>query len=79
MNYKHYAPKTKYELWMLNNVTCHIEQNIIPQNWTANSVTVMGNLILYIIGPFVIYTQGVSYTREEPCPSWVFYLAAFGL
>lgn len=56
MNYQHYAPKTKYELWMLNNVTCHIEKNLIPQSWTANSVTVLGNMAMYIIGVYAIYT-----------------------
>lgn len=56
MEYKHYAPKTKYELWMLNNVTCIIEKNLIPQNWTANSVTIVGNMMMYLIGIMTLYT-----------------------
>jgi hypothetical protein len=29
-SYKHFAPKTTFENWMINNVTCHIEGKIIP-------------------------------------------------
>ena len=64
MNYKHVAPKTAYELWFLGNVTSHLEK-IIPASWTANAVTVVGNLTLPIAGMICIYYGGTKYHSEK--------------
>jgi hypothetical protein len=55
-SYQHYAPKTSYELFMLNSVTTHVEKRL-PANWTANTVTIIGNLAMPIAG-FVAISYG---------------------
>jgi hypothetical protein len=80
--YKHHAPKTSYEIWFLDNVTTHVEK-LIPSNWTANAVTVVGNLACPIAGMICIYNAGVQYHTDEKdlepriLPSWAFFMAAF--
>jgi hypothetical protein len=54
--YQHYAPKTTYELFMLNSVTTHVEKRL-PANWTANTVTILGNLAMPLAG-LVAMTYG---------------------
>ena len=66
-------------MWMLKNVTSKVEQNVIPQNWTANYVTVIGNIGMYMAGFTFVYTQGVSFEPDEYPPSWIFFMAAFCL
>ena len=78
-SYKHFAPKTTFEKWMIDNVTCHIEEKIIPQHWTANSITILGNIPMVITGIVAISYGGVSYHTDEheELPRWVFLLCAF--
>jgi hypothetical protein len=63
--YKHFAPKTTFEKWMLANVTCHIEEKIIPQWFTANAITIMGNIPMIVAGVLAIRSGGVSYHMDE--------------
>jgi hypothetical protein len=62
--YKHYAPKTTYELFMLDNVTTHVEK-AMPSNWTANTVTIIGNLGMVLAGSVAIYVGGLKYHDTE--------------
>ena len=77
--YKHFAPKTTFENWMLDNVTCHIEGKILPQHWTANTVTIVGNIPMIVTGITAIIQGGVSYSSDEhpELPRWVFYMTSF--
>jgi len=85
--YKHYAPKTGYELFMLDNVTCHLENGILPDWWSPNVFTFMGNAGPFIAGLVAIYHGGMKYHKEPGTPieedyflpSWVLFLAAFGV
>ena len=78
--YKHYAPKTTYELFMLNNVTTHIEKRL-PSSWTANTVTIIGNIALPLTGALSIYMGGLTYANSEvgDLPQWVFWVATFAV
>jgi hypothetical protein len=57
-------------------VTCKIEEKILPQYWTANYITVIGNIAMYIAGFVFLYTQGVSFSSDDYPPSWIFFFAA---
>ena len=71
--YRHYAPKTMIEVFMIDNVTCHIE-SALPNSWSANTFTVLGNIPLYFAGITALVVGGTKYNIEMP--SWVYYLAA---
>lgn len=71
--YTHYAPKTMIEKFMINSVTCHIEQ-ALPNSWSANAFTILGNTPLYIAGMIALSEGGTAYGIEMP--SWVYYVAA---
>lgn len=71
--YRHYAPKTMIEVFMIDNVTCHIE-SALPNSWSANTFTILGNMPLYIVGITALIVGGPKYDIEMP--SWVYYLAA---
>lgn len=64
--YVHSASKTTIELWMIKNISEPIERNLIPDCFTPNVVTLMGNIPL----PFVIYKLltkvGTTVTDSEP-------------
>ena len=75
-NYTHFAPKTRLETWMLDNVTCHIERNI-PSCLSANSVTLIGNLGLWIAGAICILNGGLKYHDSADIPAWCLIFAAF--
>ena len=63
---------------MLKNVTCHIEENIIPKSFSANAITILGNIPMIFAGIIAIYSGGVSYHLDEytGLPSWAFALGA---
>ena len=63
-NYKHYAPKTPYENFMLEKVTCHIEKKL-PKSWTANTLTIIGNIALYGAAVVAMVYGGLSYVPTE--------------
>jgi hypothetical protein len=66
-------------MFMLDNVTTHVERRL-PANWTANTVTIIGNLGMVTAGLVAICFGGLSYDKaEEPLPRWVFGLAAFSI
>lgn len=64
---------------MLDNVTCHIEGKIIPQTWTANTLTIIGNIPMILLGLLVIYEGGVSYDDKfhQDLPRYLYFLSAF--
>ena len=82
MQYKHVAPKTTWELWWLANITSHVEK-ALPNYWTANTVTVLGNLALPIAGMITLYHAGPKYhvdgKDDTPLPSWIFFMSAFAV
>ena len=70
---------------MLANVTCHVESRL-PQKWTANTLTVIGNMLLPIIAGLIIYVGGLKYHNDgkeeiqgEVHSSWMWFLVAFGI
>mmetsp|Transcript_9364 Transcript_9364/g.15801 ORF Transcript_9364/g.15801 Transcript_9364/m.15801 type:complete len:415 (+) Transcript_9364:39-1283(+) len=88
LQYKHFAPKTPYEEFMLNRVTIHIERSCMPQWWTANTFTILGNTMLFVAGGLCMYFGGLSYTLNEDgsekaddeyLPKWCFYFSAFAV
>ena len=83
MEYKHFAEKTPYEKYMLANVTCHVEETL-PSYWSANTITIIGNSLLFVSFGLAFYFGGVSYTDEngngvEALPSWVLFFIAFSV
>jgi|TARA_B110001450_G_C17442844_1_gene408654 hypothetical protein len=74
--YKHFAPKTAYELWLIKVTSC-IEK-AIPQCYTANFITFVGNIPMFICTSMALYYGGLNY--HDPTiflPSWLFIFAAF--
>ena len=61
--YKHYAPKTAYELWLIEK-TGYIER-AIPCIFTANFITIVGNLSMYSYSVLEIYYGGYSYHYKD--------------
>ena len=61
------------EMFMIDNVTCHIEQ-ALPNSWSANTFTVIGNIGMYVAGVIALIQGGPAYGNEMP--SWVYYFAA---
>ena len=43
--YKHSSPKTSLELFYTNNVLYYVEKYLIPNYLSANSVTIMGQIL----------------------------------
>lgn len=82
LQYKHVAPKTTWELWWLANITSHVEK-ALPNYWTANTITVLGNLALPIAGMITLYQAGPKYHADgkddTPMPPWVFFMCAFAV
>ena len=74
-----------YEKFMTDNVTPIIEQNILPQWWSANTVTVIGNIPLFIAGGTALYYGGPRFHEVEgepkldPLPPWVIFFGAFAV
>jgi len=62
--YKHHAPKTPYENFMLDKVTIHVEK-ALPKSWTANTITIIGNLMLYVAAIVCLTQGGLSYVPTE--------------
>ena len=62
-----------FEMYMIDNVTCHIEE-ALPTSWSANTFTVIGNFPMYIAGLCALKEGGLAYGHEMP--SWVYYFAA---
>lgn len=76
--YKHFAPKTSYELWLIG-VTSHIEK-AIPSCYTANFITFVGNIPMFICSSMGLYYGGFSY--HDPnifLPQWLFIFSALCL
>lgn len=69
--YKHSAPKTIYEKWMINNVLDSVEKQI-PSQFNPNAITWTGNVPMVITSILSIYHGGLSYHEGPPLPSWVF-------
>jgi len=60
IKYKHIAPKPPFEIWYLENISCHLESRL-PSHWTANTITFIGNLALPTAGLIALYVGGVRY------------------
>jgi len=76
---------------MLNKVTTHIEQ-ALPKSWTANTITIVGNSMLYVAGALAMVYGGLTYAptaitpvddqgnpEKEYLPLWCFWFAAFAV
>jgi phosphatidylglycerophosphate synthase len=74
-----------YEIWMLENVTCWVEQKLLPQWWSPNAITVIGNLPLLIAGVMAVCVGGTRFHDDEklgkvePLPSWALLFGAFSI
>jgi hypothetical protein len=81
--YKHFQEKTMIELWVVQNLTNKIEERILPQDWSANKITMVGNSLPYISTIITFYYGGLRFHEEvgqEPLPvipAWVILFAAF--
>lgn len=64
MTYKHFAEKTPYEKFMLENFTSHIEKRL-PGWWSPNLITYVGNVSLFIALAVTFYFGGVNYENSE--------------
>lgn len=74
--YKHYAPKTEYELWLIEK-TGYIER-AIPSIFTPNFITFVGNLALFSCSGMAMYYGGFCYHDKEIfLPSWLFLYSGF--
>jgi phosphatidylglycerophosphate synthase len=60
---------------MLDNVTTHVEKRL-PASWTANTVTIIGNIGMVLAGSVAIAVGGLKYHDTTDMPRWVFALAA---
>ena len=72
-------------MFMLDNVTTLIEKHILPQSWSANCVTFIGNMLMPISGVLALYYGGFRFHEEEgmpklePLPTWVIFFGAFAV
>lgn len=64
---------------MLNNVTIWIEKHVIPQHWSPNSITAIGNLGVFVASFIFWQYGGNSYSDGTELPRWLFFLAAFAI
>jgi hypothetical protein len=76
--YTHYAPKTTFELWMIDNVSGPIEK-CFPEAWTPNVITLIGNSVVPVVACVFLSQVGAKMTDAEPIPSHLFMLAGFSV
>mgnify|MGYP006893822663 CR=1 FL=1 len=75
--YKHYAPKTNYELWLIEK-TGYIERLLIPSIFTPNFITFVGNLAMFSCSALAIYYGGYSYhDKDTYLPAWLYIYSGF--
>ena len=76
--YKHYAPKTTLELWMIDNISGMFEK-IMPDSWTPNVVTLLGNIACPTVCCLFMSQVGLKMTAEEPIEKHYFIAASFAV
>ena len=74
--YKHFAPKTTYELFMIKKSS--VIEMAIPACYTANFITIVGNIPMFICSSMALYYGGLN--NHDPnvfLPGWLFIFGAF--
>jgi phosphatidylglycerophosphate synthase len=66
VQYKHSSPKTTVELWMIDWVSGPFEKYCIPDIFTPNIVSILGNMALPIVMWMIITQVGTTLTNKDP-------------
>jgi len=70
--YKHSAPKTTFEIWVVENISGPFEKNFIPEHWTPNIVTLIGQVPQAVIVYLLLTRVGTTLsTADEMNPSLI--------
>lgn len=72
--YTHSADKTTYEKFIIKHVANRIELSI-PEIFSANFITYLGGLALYLAAILAVYEGGLDYENAH-VPAYVFLVAA---
>lgn len=75
--YKHIAPKTTFETFYIEKLLVPIEKHMFPKSWSANTITLIGQVPIFFYLVYLWFTQNV--TMREPIPDSAFIMMAIVL
>jgi beta-glucanase (GH16 family) len=76
--YKHSGDKTTYETFLVEYGLYHVER-ALPASWSANTVTIVGQVPLIIWAFLVICILGPAVGPEHTFSPWMAYTGCFCL